>query len=73
MPGKKQDAAKIRAWKTANVDTIRAEARKGLHLPERIAAAVEAGRAGSRQEYIIGAICERLERDGITGDDSQEE
>ena len=73
MPEKKQDAAKIRAWKKAKIDRIIFEARKEMRLPERIAAAVEAGRAGSRQEYIIGAICERLERDGITGDDRQEE
>ena len=72
MPVKKQDPVKIRAWKRENIDTIRAEARKELRLPERIAAAVDAGRASSRQEYIIGAICERLERDGIAGEDPPE-
>ena len=61
----KQNYALQNAWKRENTDRIQITPRKQLHLPERIAAAVEAGRAGSRQEYIIGAICERLERDGI--------
>lgn len=69
----KQNYALQNAWKKENTDRIQITPRKDLRLPERIAAAVDAGRAGSRQEYIIGAICERLERDGIAGEDPPEE
>lgn len=65
MAAKKQDWTKTAAWQAVNVDRIEIKPRKDLHLLDRIAAAVDAGRAGSRQDYIIGAICERLERDGI--------
>lgn len=68
----KQNYALQNAWKKENTDRIQITPRKDLRLPERIAAAVDAGRAGSRQEYIIGAICERLERDGIAGEDPPE-
>ena len=65
MAGRKQDFAKIAAWQAANIDRIEIKPRKDLHVPERVAAAVAAGCAGSRQDYIITAICERLERDGF--------
>ena len=61
----KQDAGKIREWKIRETDRITIEPRKLLQIPARIAAAVEAGRAASRQEYIIRAITEALDRDGI--------
>ncbi len=61
----KQDAGKIRAWKIKEIDRITIEPRKLLQIPARIAAAVEAGRAASRQDYIIRAITEALDRDGI--------
>lgn len=61
----KQDAKKIRAWKNANVHRVTIEIRKELDIPNRIAAAVDAGYAASRQDYIIKAVSERLERDGF--------
>ena len=64
MPSK-QDTKKIDAWKAQNVDRIVIEPRKDKLLPARLKAAVEAGKATSRQEYIITAIEEALSRDGI--------
>lgn len=68
----KQDTKKIAAWKAANVDTIRFEVRKAERLNERIAAAVSAGKAASRQAYLIAAINARLTEDGFPLEEAQE-
>ena len=61
-------SARIRAtikYREKSLDRIEIQTQKRLAIPARIAAAVEAGRAASRQDYIIRAITEALDRDGI--------
>ena len=62
---KKQNYAQIRAWRTAKTDRIEIQPRKELNIPARIQAAIDAGCADSRQEYIIDAISAALDRDGF--------
>ncbi len=64
MPSK-QNIEKIGEWKAKNVDRIVFEPRKEKQFPARLAAAIEAGKAASRQEYIIAAVEAALERDGF--------
>ena len=65
MPKKPQDHKKIAAWQAAHVEHMDIRPRRELQLGRRIARAIDAGLATSRQDYIIGAVCQRLERDGI--------
>ncbi len=66
----KQNIQAINRWQTENTDLIRIRPRKDDHLIERIQMAVEAGKTKSRQGFIIEAIKEKLERDGIPMIDS---
>ncbi len=61
----KQNIGKIGEWKAKNVDRIVFEPRKEKQFPARLAAAIAAGKAGSRQEYIIAAVETALARDGF--------
>ena len=61
----KQNMAKIDAWKAENVDRIVIQPRKGRRLPERLKEAVEAGKAKSKQEYLISAIEKALQEDEL--------
>lgn len=65
MTATKAQMAATRRWRAKALDRLEVQTRKELEIPERIAAAVEAGRASSRQEYITKAILSALERDGI--------
>lgn len=65
MPSK-QNIEKINAWKAENVDRIVIQPRKEKRIPERLQAAVNRGKASSKQEYIITAIEAALKRDEIT-------
>lgn len=62
---KPQNTKAIDEWQAQNVDKILLKPRKYEHLPERIQMAIESGKAKSRQEYIIGAVKQRLDVDGI--------
>lgn len=64
MPSK-QNTQRIDAWQAEKIDRMTIKPRKELRLPERIQNAVEKGCASSRQEYIVKAVLEALERDGI--------
>ena len=61
----KQNYEKINQWKNDKTDRIQILPRKEEFIPARIQAAIDAGKAGSRQAYILEAIREKLERDGI--------
>ena len=61
----KPNYAAIDRWKHEKTDRIQVSSRKEDRLPERIEAAVAAGKAKSRQAYIIAAVKAALERDGI--------
>ena len=61
----KQNTKAIAKWQEDNTDLIRIRTRKAERIPERIQQAVDAGLARSRQAYIIDAVKERLDRDGI--------
>ena len=61
----KQNIARINQWKVENVSRINLEFRKDSGILERIQVAVDAGKAKSRQSYIIAAVCAALDRDGI--------
>lgn len=61
----KQNYAAINKWKSENADRIQILPRKDEHIPERIQMAIDAGHAKSRQAYILKAINDALERDGI--------
>lgn len=65
----KQNIEKIGEWKSKNVDRIVFEPRKEKQFPSRLAAAVAAGKAGSRQEYIIAAVEAALATDGFPVED----
>lgn len=72
----KQNIQAINKWQAENTDLIRIRPRKDDHLIERIQMAVETGKTKSRQGFIIEAIKEKLERDGIPmidGDNAQED
>lgn len=69
----KQNYAKIREWQGENTDRIQILARKSDHLPERIQQAIDAGKAKSRQSYIIAAVKDALDRDGIPAPDTQQQ
>lgn len=61
----KQNTKKIEEWKRNNVTRIHLELRNDSGLPERIQQAVDAGLAKSRQAYILDAVRDRLDADGI--------
>ena len=65
MPPNKQNLEYIAKWKLENTDRIVIQPRKDVRLPGRIQQAIEAGRAASRQDYIINAVLAALERDGF--------
>ena len=65
MTATKAHLAANRRWKSKAIDILQIEARKELCIPDRVRAAVEAGKSVSRQRYIIDAILSALERDGI--------
>lgn len=61
----KQDNSRILRWKAENVIRIPLEVRKDSHIIDRLQRAVSVGKAKSRQDYIVTAIVEKLDRDGI--------
>jgi len=61
----KQNIQAINKWQAENTELIRIRPRKDEYLIERIQMAVDAGKTKSRQGFIIEAIKEKLERDGI--------
>ena len=65
MPPNKQNLEYIAKWKLENTDRIVIQPRKDLDMPDRIRQAIVAGRAASRQDYIINAVLAALERDGF--------
>lgn len=67
----KQDYEKIRKWKSENVTRLYLEVRNNSGLIDRMQAAVDAGKAKSRQAYILKAIASELDRDGIAPDAEQ--
>lgn len=67
MPSK-QNIQKISEWQMQNVDRIEIKPNKSLKINERINIALTKGYKGKRQTYIIDAILEKLEKDGITLD-----
>lgn len=69
----KQDIHKIRDWQIENTDRIEIKPNKRLHITERIQIAIDNGYPGKRQTYIIEAINEKLNRDGITLDTYSDE
>lgn len=66
--GKKSTATKNR-WNTAHYDQIKLTAKKGERIPELLSVAIDRGIAPSRQAYIIDAIKQRLDADGISAAD----
>lgn len=52
-------------WQKEHVERLTIKPRVELHLSERIQIAVDNGKAASRQDYIIKAVLEALDRDGI--------
>lgn len=60
---KKQRDDYIAAWQAENVERIVVKPNKKLNFTERIAAQVAAGKAKSRQDYIIRAVLNALEKD----------
>ena len=71
MAKSNRNYSQINEWQRANNDRIQVLVNKGKRLPERIQMAVDAGKAGSRQKYIIEAIEARLIADGIPMPDTQ--
>ena len=67
----KQNIEKIAAWKKANVTRITIEVRNDSGIADRIAAAVEAGKAASRQAYIVAAVETALAGDGFPAEVSE--
>ena len=53
-------------WQAEHIERIEIKARKELCIKQRVAAAVAAGNCNSQQDYIIKAICEKLEKDGFS-------
>ena len=69
----KQNIQAINRWQAENTDLIRIRPRKDDFLIERIQMAVDAGKTKSRQGFIIEAIKEKLEREGIPFIESADE
>ena len=65
MRTKKEVYDYIKKWNGENTDRLEIKPRKELAFPTRIDAAIAAGLANSRQDYIINATLQRLERDGF--------
>lgn len=60
-----QNIKRIAEWKKANTERIVLETRKAERLNERLLAAIAAGKATSKQGYILAAVNEALARDGF--------
>lgn len=69
----KQNTKTVQKWMNENTDLIRIHTRKADQIPQRIQQAVDAGKARSRQAYIIEAIQQRLDADGIPAADVSED
>lgn len=69
----KQDWKKINEWQKENTERIVIVAPKKDNLTDNIKQAIDAGKATSRQGYIISAIKTALTNDGILGVDSPAE
>ena len=61
----RQNLKAIDAWQAEHVERITIKPNRAEGLSARIQAAVDAGKAASRQAYIIAAVKAALERDGI--------
>lgn len=59
----KQNVQKINEWKANNVKRINLEFRTDSGLLERIQKLVDAGKYKSRQNFIVEAVAEKLERE----------
>ena len=78
MPTRKatqKDIERIAQWKRENTDRIVIDARKEYHIPDRIAAAIKDGHAASRQDFIVSATLDALNRLGYAApaDDQPQE
>lgn len=62
---KKRKQAYDIAYAKNNLDRIIIQAQKTINLPGRLKMAVEAGKAPSRQAYIINALISHLKKDGL--------
>ena len=62
---KKQDIKAIDAWQSENVERIVIKPRKSDQITERIQIAIDRGIAKSRQAYILDAVKNALDADGI--------
>lgn len=70
---RKQNIKAIDDWQSANVERILIKPNKRDCLSERIQQAIDAGKAKSRQSYIISAVKDALDRDGIPAPDTQQQ
>lgn len=61
----KQNVQKINEWKAAKVTRINLEFRNDTGIVQALQTAIETGKAKSRQAYIIKAVRDALEKDGI--------
>ncbi len=61
----RQNIQAIDAWQAKNVERITIKPNRSEHISKRIQLAVDAGKAKSRQGYIIQAIKNQLDADGI--------
>ena len=55
----------ITDWQREHTDVLTFRVRKEEQLPQRLQQAVDAGKARSRQAYMLDAIRARLDADGI--------
>lgn len=65
MRTKKEVYDYIKKWNSENTDRLEIKPRKELDIPNRIEMAIACNVAKSKSDYIIGAILQRLERDGF--------
>lgn len=64
MPSK-QNIKAIGEWQAENVERIVIKPRKSDRISERIQVLIDKGTTKSKQAYIIEAIKEKLEKDGL--------
>ena len=65
MPASKEQMQKIAQYQRENNEQILLKPRKSDRISERIELAIQHGKAKSRQDYILRAVKEALERDGF--------